>query len=106
MAREIPVPIPNGTLETDMAHHFGRFGYFPEWYPAWAKRFGGVPARVYDLAARYKAAAPWLVPESEVNPHPGVTSIHYGPAHDRRTVRVPTSELLPGHMAEAAVKRF
>lgn len=103
MAREIPVPIPMGALETDMAHHFGRFGYFPEWYPEWAKKWsGGVPARVYDLAARYKAWAPWRVPESEANPHPGVTSIHYGPANDRRITCVPTSELL---RAEPSVKR-
>lgn len=78
-----------------MAEHFGRFGFFPEWYPTWARKHcGGVPERVFEMANDHRASQCWVVPEYEINPHPGLTRIHYGPRSNRQSFLVPTRELV------------
>lgn len=96
MAREVPVPVPLGLVETQAAKHMARFNYYPADYMVMVKNYHGgiVPRRVYELAMRIREARPWEVPPE---PHPGMTEIHVGP----HSFLVPTSEVLPARATKS-----
>lgn len=89
MARDVPVPVRLGLVETQAAKHYARFGYYPEAYMVMVRMYCGgiVPARVSDLAARIREARPWDVPP---DPHPGMTRVWLGP----HSFLVPTKEIV------------
>lgn len=78
MAREVPVPVRLGLVETQAAKHMARFNYYPADYMVMVKSYcnGVVPDRVRDLAMRMRVAHDWDPPP---DPHPGMVRIHFGP---------------------------
>lgn len=76
--RETPVPVPLGLVETTAATCMARYGHWPEWYPGWAARFGGIPARVHALVVKLRNDRPWYYDPPPPNPRSVTIVFHDG----------------------------